>query len=68
MIILIIIWGTAYTLTMIFACKLEFTKVFYDAELSERVCINTFDVAYSFAISDLITDALIIIIPVPLVS
>lgn len=68
MIVLVAMWGTAYELTEIFACKLEFVKVFYDSELGQRVCINTFDVGYSFAISDFIMDALIIIIPVPLVS
>ena len=68
MIVITVLWIISFTFATIFSCGLHFTDVYYDFDLSERVCVNTLNLGYWFAITDFVTGALVILIPIPLVS
>jgi hypothetical protein len=65
MIVIIILWDLGFSLTMFASCPGDLNARFSTKTSKEIMskCINTFLVLYGFAISDFITDALIILIP-----
>ncbi|KAJ4304515.1 hypothetical protein N0V90_000041 [Kalmusia sp. IMI 367209] len=67
MIVIVIMWTVGYTFAKVFACGTNWTRPFYDFEFSMAVCVDTIKLGYSFAISDVITDGLIVLIPIPLI-
>ena len=67
MIVIVIMWTIGYTFAKVFDCGLNWTRPFYDFDFSAAVCVDTIKLGYSFAISDVITDGLIVLIPIPLV-
>jgi hypothetical protein len=68
MIIIISLWAGAFTLTFLSMCKGSWQVLFTDIEAALEKCVDTLELGFSLAISDFITDALIIVIPIPFVS
>ena len=69
MAVICILWTLAYTFAKVFTCgRHSFeARTFWDFEYSDQVCVDSLTLGYSFAITDLITDGLIALIPIPLV-
>ncbi|KAF2278032.1 uncharacterized protein EI97DRAFT_432117 [Westerdykella ornata] len=67
MITLMGLWATSYTFAFMFMCKGNFEILFTDLLAVMEQCVNTFMVGYSCSISDFISDALIVLIPIPFV-
>lgn len=67
MIVVVIVWTVGYTFALVFDCGVNWTRPFYDFDFANQVCVNSLMLGYSFAISDLITDVLIALIPIPMV-
>lgn len=68
MITIISLWAGGFTLTFLSMCKGDWQVLFIDIEATLEKCVDTLELGYALAISDFITDALIIIIPLPFVS
>lgn len=69
MIILVVVWSVAYTFTFIFMCGTRFDVLVGESEDDPAIyCVDTLMVGYSYAISDFISDMIIILIPIPFVS
>lgn len=70
MAIIVVLWTLGYTFAKLFQCGSHSfeRRPFYDFDYSSAVCVDTFMLGYSFAITDFITDCLIAFIPIPLVS
>jgi uncharacterized membrane protein len=68
MITLISAWSLSYVFAFVFMCRKDVQTLFTSTENAVAKCVNTFAVGYSHSISDFITDALIILIPIPFVS
>ncbi|KAF2119247.1 hypothetical protein BDV96DRAFT_642284 [Lophiotrema nucula] len=67
MITLISAWAISWTFAFIFMCGKEVQTLFTNPENLLKYCVDTLAVGYSHAISDFITDALIILIPIPFI-
>ncbi|CAI6328942.1 unnamed protein product [Periconia digitata] len=67
LIALIIIWGLGFVLIMLTGCRNHFYAHYSTLEDTMGKCINTFLYLYAFAISDFITDVLIILTPIPFI-
>ncbi|KAF1961219.1 hypothetical protein CC80DRAFT_488548 [Byssothecium circinans] len=68
----IIIWDIGFSLTLILSCRGKSGRVstYWDTKTSKELtskCINPFVYMYALSISDFITDAIIILIPIPMV-
>jgi hypothetical protein len=69
MIILIAIWSVVYIFTFIFMCGTRFDVLVGESEDDPSIyCVDMLKVGYSYAISDFISDAIIVLIPIPFVS
>ncbi|CAI6312954.1 unnamed protein product [Periconia digitata] len=65
--VFVALWAITFDLAFIWMCKGDFNAAFGPpAEVAEK-CIDAPLLAYIFSISDFITDALIILIPIPFV-
>lgn len=60
-------WSASYVFAFIFMCRQDVEVLFMDPSVLMQKCVDTLMVGYSYAISDFITDALIILIPIPFV-
>lgn len=67
-IIFIIVMMIAFFFATLFECGSHISAMWQSAVALERYCPNTDSYDYGFAISDFITDVMILAIPVPLVS
>ncbi|KAF2120407.1 hypothetical protein BDV96DRAFT_595941 [Lophiotrema nucula] len=68
MIILIAMWSVVYTFTFTFMCGTRFDVLVGESEDDPAIyCVDTLKVGYSYAISDFISDAIIILIPIPFI-
>lgn len=67
MIILIIMWATAFFLTSLFLCKLYFSAAWTSPIVQLEHCISQPKIALALTITDFITDIIIMVIPIPLV-
>lgn len=68
MITIVSLWAGGFALTFLFMCKGDWRVLFVDIEAALEKCVDTLELGYALAISDFITDALIIIIPLPFVG
>jgi hypothetical protein len=68
MITLVALWTIGYTVTLMFMCKGRFEILFTDLMATMAYCMNILIVGYSYAVSDFILDAIIILLPLPFVS
>ncbi|KAL1601466.1 hypothetical protein SLS60_006381 [Paraconiothyrium brasiliense] len=67
MITLISAWALSWIFAFVFMCRLSVQTLFTSPENLEAKCVDTFMVGYSHSISDFVSDALIILIPIPFV-
>jgi hypothetical protein len=68
MMIVVILWTGGFCLTFIFGCKDRFSA-WWDLDLeSSWSCVNKFELLFACAVSDFITDVIIVILPIPSVS
>jgi hypothetical protein len=68
LIIMIAIWTLGFFFAMVFQCRLDFGAITGTLVDVMTRCVDTLKLSYSFAISDFITDIIVIVIPIPLVS
>ena len=68
MIVLTAAWTISYFFAMFFACRTNFGAWWGSVVSLMTRCVKTFDLLYSLAITDFVFDAIIIMIPIPLVS
>ncbi|KAF1955639.1 hypothetical protein CC80DRAFT_415320 [Byssothecium circinans] len=61
------IWATGFCLAFMFACRGHFSAWWTSAISLITNCVNTLELLFSFAISDFLTDAIVILLPIPLV-
>lgn len=64
-IVVIALWIGGYTFAFMFACKVNFSAWWTSAISLITNCVDTLNLLYSYAITDFITDALIILLPIP---
>ena len=67
MVAIIFAWATASTLVFVFFCRGHF-EWWFNLMIAGEKCLDGMKFAYQYAISDFITDVLIILIPIPFVS
>ncbi|KAK7182982.1 hypothetical protein PSPO01_11081 [Paraphaeosphaeria sporulosa] len=67
MITLISAWSISWIFAFVFMCRKDVQTLFTNPENLTAKCVDTFAVGYSHSISDFITDALILLIPIPFV-
>ncbi|OCL09075.1 hypothetical protein AOQ84DRAFT_376166 [Glonium stellatum] len=67
MICTIFLWSGGFLFSFIFACKGHFTAWWASASSLITNCVNTLELLYAFAISDFITDSIIILLPLPMI-
>jgi hypothetical protein len=68
LIAIIAAWGLSFTFALVFLCRGHFEpEIYSDAAVSAVQCNNGLDVGYSYAITDFITDVLILLFPIPLI-
>ncbi|KAF2740385.1 hypothetical protein EJ04DRAFT_424927, partial [Polyplosphaeria fusca] len=65
LIILIGLWTVAYTFTYVFMCGTRFNALVGETDDYAPYCVDTLMVAYSYAIPDFISDAIIVLTPIP---
>jgi hypothetical protein len=67
---IVVLWTVGYTFAKLFQCGSHSfeRRPFYDFDYSTAVCVDTLKLGFSFAITDFITECLIALIPIPLVS
>ena len=65
---IIIFWGGGVFLPTLFACRGSWVVLWGEIEPKPGQCIDGFQLGWAFSISDFITDALVIMIPIPFVS
>jgi hypothetical protein len=69
MIVIIVLWDLGFSITMFASCRDDFNARFSPktpAEIAGQ-CIDTFALLYGYAISDFITDCIIILTPIPFI-
>ncbi|KAI1408869.1 hypothetical protein F5Y13DRAFT_171472 [Hypoxylon sp. FL1857] len=70
MIVLVALWTVGFFFTVVFECGTNFWAILSPQSTVKNLtthCIKTMDLAFSFGISDFVTDVIIICIPVPLI-
>ena len=65
MIVIIIMWMIGYFFTLLFLCGTNFKAYWVSSETEETECLPTKPVHLGYAISDVITDVLVILLPIP---
>ena len=68
MIVITVAWTISYFFAHLFACKTDFSAWWGSVISLTTRCVKTYDLLYSLAITDFVFDAIIILIPIPLVS
>ncbi|PQE08396.1 integral membrane protein [Rutstroemia sp. NJR-2017a WRK4] len=66
MMVLVSLWTMGFGFTVIFPCKVDFNAWWGPTEDLIKKCISPFDLLFALTLSDFITDALVLIIPLPL--
>lgn len=61
------IWGISYFFTLLFKCNPLSAYVHYGLKAPGLHCANPYSIYYSLAISDVLIDIIILIIPIPFV-
>jgi hypothetical protein len=67
MIVIAIMWTGGLFLAYLFACKTDFWAFWYSVETVGIYCFNTLLFENALAISDLATDVIIFLMPMPMV-
>ncbi|KAH8597902.1 hypothetical protein B0O99DRAFT_684608 [Bisporella sp. PMI_857] len=66
MICAVAVWGAAFELAYLFMCGTHFSAWWGTAENTMKYCQNSLRTEYGFTLSDFLTDAIILLIPLPL--
>ncbi|KAF1973174.1 hypothetical protein BU23DRAFT_507193 [Bimuria novae-zelandiae CBS 107.79] len=67
MIVVITAWALSWIFAFVFMCRRNVQTLFTSPENLAANCVDTLAVGYGHSVSDFITDALIIVIPIPFV-
>ena len=67
MIVIILLWTIGFTLALVFECGDRFWALFGSAQNLIQYCVKTLQLAQAFVISDVITDLMILCLPLPMV-
>ncbi|KAL9630654.1 MAG: hypothetical protein Q9164_006311, partial [Protoblastenia rupestris] len=67
MLFLIIGWTIAFFFSLVFICRDYFSAYWISLEVEKAHCVDTSMLHNAFAISDVVTDVLIIILPIPMI-
>ena len=68
MIVITLLWTIGFTLALVFECGGSFWALFGSAQNLIKYCVKTLQLAQGFVISDVITDVMILCLPLPMVS
>ena len=68
LVILVIIWATAFFLWFLFSCGNDFAARWTSVQALHTVCTTDIKSDLALAISDFLTDVMIMALPVPMVS
>lgn len=68
MIGIILVWTIAFFFSILFICGTDFSAYWTSTIVEKEHCVNTNMLHNAFAISDVITDIMIITLPIPMVS
>ena len=63
--VIVILWTMAFILMLIFSCRTDFWANWGSVLIQLQHCPITFTCAYGMAISDLILDIIVILMPLP---
>jgi hypothetical protein len=66
--IIILMWAVAFCFAQFFSCKANVSNAWNTTKSLATKCINTKKQAFAFATSDFITDFIILVVPIPMVS
>ena len=61
-------WTISFFFAFLFACKGDFAAWWGSYENLVAKCLHTYTMLYGLAVSDVITDGIIILLPLPMVS
>lgn len=67
-IVFIVVMMTGFFFATLFECRSHVSAMWQSAEDLEKYCPNSESYDYGFSISDFITDVIILVMPIPLVS
>ncbi|APA06872.1 predicted protein [Sclerotinia sclerotiorum 1980 UF-70] len=67
MIIIILIWTLSFFFSILFICGLDFSAYWTSTIVEKAHCVDTDRLHNAFAISDVVTDFVIICLPVPMI-
>jgi len=65
---IITLWGGAVFFATLFACKFTWGALWGEIKPTPGLCLDGFQLGWAFALSDFITDVLVLFIPIPFVS
>jgi hypothetical protein len=64
---IVALWTISFFFTYLFICKGHFSAFWGSTAGLQAKCIYTLLVTYCFTVSDVVTDSLVLVIPLPLV-
>jgi hypothetical protein len=67
MMVVVALWTVAFFFIYLFICEGHFSAFWGSTERLQAKCIYTLLVTYCFTVSDVVTDCLVLVIPLPLV-
>jgi hypothetical protein len=68
MCVLVLLWALGFFLMMLFQCRLDFWALWTSPTAILEHCVSDTPTNFSMAVTDFVTDAIILAIPIPLVS
>ena len=68
MLFIVISWSIAFFFAIVFICGNDFSAYWTSTIVEKAHCVNTNMLHNAFAISDVVTDVMIIILPLPMVD
>ena len=67
MLVLLALWTTAFFFSLLFLCRDHWSALWGSQMGFVTYCVNTLQHTLAFALSDMIMDVLVIIMPIPMV-
>jgi hypothetical protein len=66
--VLVVVWAVVFWFLHIFKCGVHIGQFWGSYQALENSCINVVEMQFGFNLTDLITDILILLLPLPMVS
>lgn len=63
----VVSWALAFFFSLVFMCGTDFSAYWTSTEVEKARCVDTNALHNAFAISDFLTDLLIVLLPLPMV-